>query len=120
MLTLLNLYYICIIHLNQVKMKTIYILLLTSISIIGVSCNSAKLAVSNSNSIELSNENDTIYFQKQPIAKVEHYGWIVDKRDHYTQKIVLTNLSLSDDYSLDVISYVKHMHHNAVIEYRNK
>lgn len=104
---------------NLKVMRSIYIIF-ALVAFIGLSCNSSKLAISNSHEIELTSSNDTIFFQKLPVAKVEHYGWVIDNHDHYTQKIVLKDISCCDDYSLDVISYVKQKHHTAVIEYRNK
>ena len=100
-------------------MKSIYILF-ALMAFVGYSCNSSKLAISNSQEAELTSSNDTIFYHKLPVAKVEHYGWVIDNHDHYTQKIVLKDISCCDDYSLDVISYVKHKHHQALIEYRNK
>jgi hypothetical protein len=100
-------------------MKSIY-LFFALIAFIGFGCNSSKLAMSNSREAELTSSNDTIFFQNQPVAKVEHYGLEIDKHDHYIQKIVLKDISCCDDFSLDVISYVKHKHQEAVIEYRTK
>lgn len=100
-------------------MKALLIILALTVTIF--SCNTSKLAVTNnSRESELTSSNDTIFFQKQPVAKVEHYGLEIDKHDHYIQKIVLKDISCCDDYSMDVISYVKHKHHDAVIEYRSK
>jgi hypothetical protein len=85
-----------------------------------VSCNTTKLATSNVSSVGLTSSNDTIFYNLQPIAKVEHYGLEVDKRNHYFKKIVVKDISCCEDYSLNVISYVKQQHHNSVVEYRNK
>jgi hypothetical protein len=100
-------------------MKSIYILF-ALVAFIEFSCNSSKLAINNSHEAELTSSNDTIFFHNLPVAKVEHYGWVIDNNDNYTQKIVLKDISCCDDYSQDVISYVKHKHHEALIEYRNK
>jgi hypothetical protein len=94
--------------------------LLSLLSVIIFSCNTTKLAVNNTNNAELTSSNDTIYFQKQPIATVEHYGWVIDNHNNYAQKIVLKDISCCDDHTLEVISFVKHKHHDALIEYRNK
>jgi hypothetical protein len=98
-------------------MKTIIIscLILTLIS-----CNTSYTLTSNVSSVGLTSSNDTIFFNLQPIAKVEHYGLEVDKRNHYFKKIVVKDISCCEDYSLNVISYVKQQHHNSVVEYRNK
>jgi hypothetical protein len=98
-------------------MKTIIIscLILTL-----VSCNTSHTLTSNIAPVGYTSNNDTIFFNLQPIAKVEHYGLEVDKRNHYVKKIVVKDISCCDDYSLNVISYVKQQHHNSVVEYRNK
>ncbi|MBP6458662.1 MAG: hypothetical protein KA264_01080 [Crocinitomicaceae bacterium] len=98
--------------------SVLYTFILLALSI--ASCNTTKLATSNTSPAGFTSSNDTIFYNLQPVAKVEHYGMEVDKRNHYFKKIVVKDISCCDDYSLNVISYVKQQHHNSVVEYRNK
>ena len=98
--------------------SVLYTFILLALSI--ASCTTTKLAIYNVSPAGFTSSNDTIFYNLQPIAKVEHYGMEVDKRNHYFKKIVVKDISCCDDYSLNVISYVKQQHHNSVVEYRNK
>lgn len=84
------------------------------------SCNTSKLSLSNPEEKNVAYHNDTIFYKDQPAAKVEHFGIVIDKNNHPTQKIILRDISCCDDYSTEVLTYVRKNHHSAIIEYRSK
>lgn len=82
-------------------------------------CGTQKDVLTTSSN-DFSTKNDTIFHKSEPSAVVVHYGWVVDKNNNNNQLIVIKDINVTEEITMDVIKFVHKMHPNSIIEYRSK